>query len=334
MDLASAFEAEGDTARARDAFMQAKSVYPASAEVAFHYGNFLLRQQQYTEAYSEFQQAARTDPKLLPLVISRTWRSSEDVNDLLNRALPANADAYLEAIDFFVSIEQAQPALAVWQRLLALGKPFPLSRAFPLFEDLIREDRADDARRAWPDALTAAELPHDGPLNDSLIWDGNFKRDFENGGLGWRWTLLTGTTIYFDSAPAPNGSRAVRLDFNGASNLTLATPSQFVAVEPSRSYHFHAYMRTQEITTESGIRFSITDPNHAGAVNLLTENFTGSHPWTPFEADFSTGPSTHFLLVGLSRYPSRLFDNKLSGTVWIADVSLAPTVGQTGQPTR
>src|SRR5271170_7994251 len=161
MDLASAYETSGDDARARDAYMRAESVYPASAEVAFHYGNYLLREQQYPEAFQEFQRAVRADPTLLPLVISRTWRSSEDVNDLVNNVLPANADAYLQTLDFFASIHQAQPALAVWSRLVGLGKPFPLPRVFPFFEELIREDLADDARRTWREALAAAGLAHD-----------------------------------------------------------------------------------------------------------------------------------------------------------------------------
>jgi hypothetical protein len=86
-------------------------------------------------------------------------------------------------------------------------------------------------------------------------------------------------------------------------------------------------MRTEGISTESGMRFSIVDPNHGGA-DALTENFTGTHPWTPIEVDVMTGPETHFLLVRLLRVGSRLFDNKLRGTVWIADVSLVPAKGQ------
>ena len=275
MDLASAYEASGDDSRARDAYLRAKSVYPASAEVAFHYGNFLLREQQYPEAFQELQRAVRADPTLLPLAISRTWRSSEDVNELLNSVLPANADAYLQALDFFASIHQAQPALAVWQRLLSLGKPFPLPRVFPFFEELIREDRADDARRAWLEALAAAGLPHDETPNHNLVWNGNFAQDFGNGGLDWRWTPLMGVSIEVDSESAPNGSRAIRMDFNGGSNLSLDAPSEYVPVEPNRAYHFHAYMRTEAITTESGMRFSVTDPNHSGALNVLTDNFTG-----------------------------------------------------------
>jgi hypothetical protein len=99
-------------------------------------------------------------------------------------------------------------------------------------------------------------------------------------------------------------------------------------VDAGRSYHFHALLRTDQISTESGPRFSISDPNHSGAVNVLTDNLTGTHSWTASEADFAAGPQTHFVVVRLVRYPSRLFDNKLSGTVWIANLSLVPAVAQ------
>ncbi len=331
MDLASAYEASGDDARARDAYLRAKSAYPASAEVAFHFGNFLLREQEYPEAYAELRRAASADPTLLTLVTSRTWRSSEDVDELLNNVLPANSEAYLLALDFFASIEQAQPGLAVWRRLVDLRKPFPLSRGFPFFEELIREDRAGDASVVWREALAAAGLPHDEPAKGNLVWNGNFARDFAEGGLDWRWTPLIDAGMTVDPEPGPNGSRAIRVDFNGGTNLPLGAPAQFVPVEPGRRYHFHAYMRTEEITTESGMRFNLTDPNHNGAVSVQTENFTGSHPWTSVEADFDTGADTHFVLVQLFRAPSRLFENKLEGTVWIADVSITPLGAPSGQ---
>lgn len=334
MDLGSAYEAAGDAGRARDAFAQAQSEYPASADVAFHYGNFLLRQQDFPEAYKELRQAVRADPTLLPLTISRAWRSSEDADQLLDNVLPQDTASYLQALDFLASIHRGEPALAVWQRLLALGKTLPIARTFPFFDELIREDRADEASRAWRRALAAAGLPHDEPANDSAIWNGNFAKDFTNGGLDWRWTPTTGVAISFDTEPPPGGSRAIRLDFSGGNNVSLEAPSEYVAVEPNRRYHFHAYERTDAVTTESGISFSITDPNHAGALNLNTDNFTGSRPWTSVDADLATGAQTHFLLVWVHRNPSRFFDNKLGGTAWIADVSLVPANPQTGQSSQ
>jgi tetratricopeptide (TPR) repeat protein len=334
MDLASAYEAAGEDARARDAFARAKAVYPASAVVAFDYGNFLLRQGKPAEGFAELRKAVNADPNLLPLAISRSWKASGDVNQLLNELLPANAEPYSQAVDFFASSGRLEAALAAWQRLIALHQPLSLPRAFPFIDQLIHDDRSDNARLVWLQALAAAGLPHEPPRGGSLIWNGDFANNFLNGGLDWRWGDVIGADFSFDSAPSRGGSRAVRLDFSGGRNIELGAPAQFVPVEPGRTYHFHALMRTDGITTESGLQFWIWDPNHKNAVSVATENFTGLHDWTPLDADVAAGPETHFLLVQLVRRPSRLFDNKLGGTVWIADVTLVPSNMQTGQPTK
>ena len=330
MDMANALETGGDAAGAERAFEQAQALYPASGEVAFHYGNFLLREQKYAEANAELRRAVAADPTLLPLAISRAWRASGDVNELLDQVLPANVDAYLQALDYFAAIRQADPALVVWKRIQGTGKFVALGQTFPLLDELIREDRADDARRVWSEALAAAGLPNDEPTNGSVIWNGTFDSDFEEGGLGWRWNPLDGASIDFDMEPAPGGGRAVRLDFSGDDNITLDAPAEYAAVEPNRRYHFHAEIRTSNLSTESGVRFAIVDPNHAGAVNFASDNFTGTQAWTSIDSDITTGSETHFLQVRVNRPPSRLFDNKLSGTAWIADVWLIPADGSTG----
>ncbi len=330
MNLAGAYEANDDLKGAQEAFEHARAVYPLSAEVAWNYGNFLLRQDQDAAGYAQIRHAVQSDPSFLTLAISRVWRSSHDVNILLDQVLPANADAYFQAINFFASIRQPDPALIVWRRFVALGKPFALPRVFPFLDELIVADRSSDAARVWVEALTAGGLPHDPPLKHSLIWNGDFAHDFENGGLGWRWNAPVGAAIDFDTPPPSAGVRSVRLDFGGGSNLEITEPLQFVAVEPARKYHFHAYMETEGISTESGMRLSISDPNHNAVVNLLTENLTGSHKWTAIDLDLTTGPDTHFLVVHLYRTASRLFENKLSGTVWLADVTLIPADAQPG----
>ena len=330
MDVASASETKGDVTGARQAFERAQAVYPASGEVDFYYGNFLLRQQEYPAAYDELRRAVTADPKLLPLVISRAWRSNDDVNVLLDQVLPANIDAYMQALDFFGGTHQADAALVVWERIRQMGTVVPLAETFPLLDELIRDDRADDAQRVWREAVAMAGMPNGETARGSLIWDGDFHADFTNGGLGWRWDSPPGTSIDFDLQPGPNGSRAVRLDFTGGANVNLDAPFEYVPVAPNQHYHFHASMRTEEITTESGMRFAIGDPNHKDAVSVVSDSVTGTQPWTAVNEDIATGPETHFLVVRVVRYPSRLFDNKLSGTAWIADVSLIPSDVSTG----
>jgi len=334
VDLGSAYELAGDDGQARHAYEQARASYPLSGLVSWRYGNFLLRQQQYPEAFAEIQRSVRADPLLLPLAISRVWRSTENVNQLLDQVLPADNDAYFQALDFFQSIHEAGPGLTVWHRIIDLKMPFALARSFPFLDELISENRADDTRQVWHEALAATGSADPKPTDRSVIWDGSFTQDFLKGGLGWRWDSPLGASIDFDSTPRPGSGRSVRLDFGGGANLDLVQPAEFVPVEPNQTYHFRAEIRTERITTESGMRFSLVDPRNGGAANIITENLTGSHPWTTVEADLKTGPNTHFLNVRLVRGQSLLFDNKLSGTAWIGDISLIPSDTPVQQATR
>lgn len=47
-------------------------------------------------------------------------------------SLRSDLDAYLQALDFFGSAHEAEPALAVWDCLLKLGRFVPFVRTFPL----------------------------------------------------------------------------------------------------------------------------------------------------------------------------------------------------------
>jgi tetratricopeptide (TPR) repeat protein len=323
-DLSSAYEASGDFDRARHALESAHEAYPASADVRWDLGNFLLREGKYSEGLAQIHEAVVIDPRLLPQAIRRGWRSTQDINELLDQMLPPDLDAYFQTLDFLASIQAADGTLVVWKRLMALGRPFPISRAFPVLDGLIRQDRAADARQVWRDALANAGLPNREPADHSVVWDGTFDQDFPNGGFGWRADAIHGVSADFDTNTFHSPPRSLRMDFSGATNADLREPFEYVPVEPGHAYRFRAYLRTEAISTESGIRFYVFDPNHSGAVDLLTPGLTGTHEWTLQEAELTTGAATHILEIGLRRLPSRLFDNRLSGSAWLDDVSLIP----------
>lgn len=325
IDLATAYGQTGNVGKANDAFERAGAEYPTSAEVAWQYGNFLLREHQVQKGLREVHRAVAGDPALIPLAISRIWISTHDVNALLDRALPRTTDAYFQALDFFLSMHDANSSLTVWNRLTKLNQPFALVNAFPFLDALIAADRGADATKVWLEAIHASGTTYEPPLGSSLIWNGRFAESFANGGLGWRWDSPVGVEINFDQPRVASPARSVRLDFGGGNNTDLEAPAEYVAVQPNSAYRFTAYLKTEAISTESGVRFSISDPNHRGAVDVTTDNLTGTHPWTEAKADVVTGPETRFLVLRLYRPPSRLFDNKLSGTAWIADVSLTPS---------
>ncbi len=324
LDLASGYEDLGDMTKARAAYDRAEAVYPISALVAWNYGNFLVRAGNNQAGYGKVRTAVSSDPKLLPLAISRTWRSGESVDDLVNEALPPTREAYLQALTFFTQIRQVDAALQVWQRLVSLHQRVAIADTIAFQDILIGNDRSEDERRIWREALGMSETSVSEPAGHSLIWNGNFASDFVNGGLDWRWAPVAGLSASFDSPAGTAAGRSIRVDFGGGSNIELGQPSQYVPVESSHRYHFRGWIRTEEITTESGVRFFINDPNHVNAVNFTSDNLTGTHPWMAVDGEVTTGPETHFLWVRLIRAPSRLFENKVSGSAWISNISLVP----------
>jgi hypothetical protein len=114
----------------------------------------------------------------------------------------------------------------------------------------------------------------------------------------------------------------LRIIFDGSSNLDFGHVFQYVPVQPSTRYRFSASMRVQGITSDSGPRFQVCDAYNIADLFLSTENFTGTSTWSQQNAVFMTKPDTNLLLIRVARLMSSRFDNKSSGTVWIADVSL------------
>ena len=266
-----------------------------------------------------------SDPKLVPLAVSRVWHLSQDANVLLNQVLPPEQDAYFQAIDFMEENRQPVAALLIWQRLLSLGKPIELRRSFPLLWLLIESDLGADASRVWREALAAAGLPHNEPASQSLIWNGDFARDFLNGGLDWRWSSFLSALrlVSMRRLLRPKAGRCGSISAGAKTWISWSLSSLFQS-SPAGDTIFMQMLKTEGITTENGISFLISDPNH-GAAMVATENFTGTRPWTPVDVDYTTTPATHFMSIQVRRAPSRLFDNKLSGTAWIGNVSLTPS---------
>jgi len=322
MDLAGAYEMLGATSRAREAYEHAKLDHLVSPEVAWRYGSFLLRQNDTSKAFAEFRVALMRDPKLETSAVAQSWKAGASASQILNEILPAQSQYYLVALDFFLSQRQDAAALEIWSRLLDLKQPFEIQQAVPLVNDLIAQDRAEEARSVWQQALTATHSAVDASGESSVLFNGGFEHDLIDGGFDWRETPVQGASFDIDTGVAHSGPRSLRINFDGSVNLDFAHLLQWVAVQPRSRYRFAAYLRTEGISTDNGVRFQVYDPHHPTVPQTLTADLTGTHPWSLVDAELTTGPETHLLAIVLRRLPSRKFDNKLQGTVWVDDVSL------------
>jgi tetratricopeptide (TPR) repeat protein len=322
MDLASAYETAGDLAQAEQAFRKARDLYPISAEAAWRLGNFLLRQSRVPEAFQQIHDAVSIDPKLTALAVSRCWRSTQDIDQILRIVLPDKQDQNWGAIQFFVQAREPAPAMALWTRIAAHQPSFAASDAFSLLDMLFETGHVDDARIVWKQALLAARIPPDADSTGSLVWNGGFERDLLNGGFDWRLRPIEGAEMDWDEQSVHSGRRSLRLDFDGSANVDFQNVWQHVAVQPSSRYRLSAFFRAEDLSTDSGMRFEIRDVSHPGNPARFTPNIVGTQPWTRADLDFATSPDTRLLQIVLRRTRSEKLGNKIRGTVWVDDVAL------------
>ncbi len=331
LDLARAYETSGEADHARGAFERAKTAHPISSEVAWRFGSFLLRRGQLSLALAELRRSFLADPRHLHPALDLCWRASRDVELILDGLLPPESSFHLQALAYFISRQEIDPALATWNRFQALGRPFEFRRVIPLLNALIREDRLVEARDVWQQALAVSRVMPDQPGLLPAVWNGGFEEELLGGGFGWRKPRVAGASFDFDTTTARAGQRSLRITFDGSANLNFQHLVQYVLVKPHNRYRFEAFLRTEAISSDSGMRFRIYDPRRPASLDVVTPNLVGTVPWSLQEVQITTGPETRLLAIALRRLPSRKFDNKLQGSVWVDDVSLTP-LGNPGTP--
>jgi len=162
----------------------------------------------------------------------------------------------------------------------------------------------------------------------NLVFNGSFESEILSGGLDWHVYPIQGVEVSLDRRTYFDGTRSLRLDFDGKENLDYVQVFEFVPVEPNTDYLFVAYFRAQGLTTDSGPRFQILDAHNRSRLWVETPGVTGTRLWAPQQVEFRTGPETRIVLVRLNRPPSHMFENRIGGTLWVDRVSLrAMTAG-------
>ncbi len=325
LDLGSALEFEDNIADARKSFLEAKRVYPLSAEVAWRYGNFLLRQGELENAFAEIRLAVAADPKHGGEAFSRCWHADPDLDLILDRVLPANRDVYLAVIFDLASEDRTEPALKVWSRLEALHPKLELRQVFPLMNLLIRGSRMEVAKRVWGEAVRFSELSTRPDPTGSVIWDGGFETGAVGGGFAWEYPAsFNSVQIRLDTREKHSGRQSLRLQFNGKRNLDFENACVIAPVQPSTSYRFSGWVRTRGLTIDEGLRFSLRSVDVANARVFLTPEVHGSEPWTLVEASWTSEKESHGVQICIRRNASGRLENEIRGTAWVDDVALIP----------
>jgi hypothetical protein len=254
-------------------------------------------------------------------------RVVNDPQTIADKVLPAGNDPALELqfVSFLSTHGQLEHAYPVWTKVVARLRPFPFSLAQPYLDQLMKAGDYGKAEVVWRD------LEHLGIIDqppstdgDELVFNGGFERAPLGSGFDWRsWEELY-PSVEFSDSTAHQGAHCLRIDFTVKRNDSYEPVFQSVPVSPGQHYLLSAYVRSKDITSESGPRLRVLDPDHPEVLDQSTEGTVGTTGWHRISLGFSAGADTKLVRLSVWRPRSRSFPFEISGSFWLDDVSLKP----------
>jgi len=325
VDLAEAYDGEGEAGKARAAFLSAQRVYPLSADVAWSYGNFLLRQGDDGAGFAQLRKALELDPKRAAEAFSRAAREEPDVNVVLDKVVPPSALTYLPILHILSDAGDLDAAQMVWNRLIGLHPSVALGEVVPFFNALIHARRPADAAQLWLQAVAIMINPPPDDPPGSLLWDGGFESGFSGGGFSWQFLPASrDTQIGFDTAEKHSGARSMRILFNGRENVNFSDVCHPFVPEPGKHYLLTGWVKTQSLTSSEGVRLEVFAFSGKGNVAAQTDEIHGTQPWTQLQLSWTAPQDSGFGHVCAKRNMSALPGSHIQGAAWMDDFGMVP----------
>lgn len=323
IDLANGCELAGQAECAGHAYEKAVSLAPVRPDFIWDLANYWLRIGDNEKALDRFAQFVRLVPSARERTFALLNRAIHDPVLIWQRVIRPSGDPQTELayLNFYKKQDAQAETAPLWAEVMAEGKPFPASVAVPYVDRLLEAMEYDQAKLAWSD-LQARGIIHAKAADDDLVFNGNFEDKPLNGGFDWR--LHDQSYLYLDVAQPASCRQAhcLYMNFTVPQNLEYEPVYQIIPVKPHQLYSLSAYVRSQEITSDSGPRLKVVDPQCETCTNAMTPQVIETRPWHKVEATFFTGPRTRVVKLSVFRPRSRVFPMEISGEFWMDSISV------------
>ena len=325
-DLASACQSIGDTQcadRATEHLLKLCPMVPYYHQLA---AESYLRKNRLDESLAQFRRLLELDPIYATDTCAALLTVFEPDVIFQKVATSMNSMGQVGYVDFLSAQGDNDAAYRIWSYVAANPGPFPVSSVQPYLERLINLGRIEEAAHVWQDLERRRLVKRsDVEAKDNLVFNSGFEGLPLNAGFDWR----TGSTNYlaldFAASGGYHGAHCLRVDFAVGRNNEYEPVYQIVPVHSNQTYSLKAYVRSQDITSTSGLCLRVSDTQQRGFEDAISETTVGTTEWHAVSLSFSTGPETESVRLSLWRPGGRIFPMEISGSFWLDAVTLQCT---------
>jgi hypothetical protein len=328
LTLASACESLRDNACADQALQRALVFSPMVPAVWWAAGNHHLRAERPEAALSCFRHLLELSSDYAVPTFDLTLHTYGDSKMILEKVVGGGKEPRLALsfADFLSANNDFDAAHQAWTQVADSGSPFPFVAVRPYLERLMNRGRYQEARAIWLhlQRLGVVAKPA-GSEQDNLVYNGGFEQPPLEAGFDWRSQQSPYASVDFADSPPYEGTRCLRVDFTVSQNDEFEPVYQVIPVVPNQAYTLAAYVRSRDVTSDSGPRLRVTDPACSSCLDASTATTVGTTPWHTVTLNFFAGPQTQAVRVSVWRPRSQTFPTEITGTFWLDAVSLKAT---------
>ena len=317
-DLGEAFYGAGQTEQARRCYTSALALGPNIPPILLGAAQFNQKLGEENRAL-ELASSALAQTNIYTNAIFDWFEAAKlPVSHILARGLPQNPSIYRAYLRHVRGAREAPETKQVWNATFSRGYvDDQLAREYVGW--VYGREEYEYAAETWAAYLGDRAQ---GYLKSNWMFNGDFESEILPVPFDWRISESDGIMIERDADIKHSGSYSLRITLAGKQNLTQIPVSQSAVVTPGR-YHFEAYIKTQDLTTDQGISLHLSDASGASHVNWTTEPLLGTNDWHKYSTDFCIAPKTKLVQLNLTRQSSLKFDSLIKGTMWIDSVKLS-----------
>lgn len=328
LDLGAALELQGKIDPAEACLRRADFLAPNLPASQWAIANFFLLHGNVKETFRHFKVVLSGTNTYTQAIFNTAWKASSDPKQILDELIPNQAGPEFDYLYFLLGRQRWAEADDVWARIAASPEKFPAEQA-RLYTDVLifNLHRPDRAYEVWSDLFKKGLIqPTEDQVSQTLIFNGHFEQEPTNLGFDWRIFPMEGVYAGLDETAYRSAGHSVLIQFSGKQNVDYRNVYQVVRVKPNHPYRLTWSMKTEGITTDSGLRMEVRDLYDPRALDQFSDSLVGTtEGWSTSTMDFKTGPKTELIQVIVARPPSRKLDNQIAGKAWVDDVSLVST---------
>lgn len=314
LDLGTVRDELGDSEGALRAFDQAVARAPYYAHTKWQRANLRLRMGRYDEAFAELRDAAKSNRRYLPTLLDLAWGLS-------------NQDAALA--QQLAGVEDSDSRITFTRFLARKGRGNETVEQFRV----VKGNMSDEVRREIVKALlesksysAAYEVWSFGnSASNGGVYDGSFESAINLNEVGFGWTVLREpgkVSISIDPSQKDDGTKSLRLAFDGNSDPSSQLISQIVLIKSQRRYRLNFSVKAKEIVSGG---LPIISVRQAAKDELIASSSTlpqSSDSWQKLSIEFSTPENCEAVILSLTRNGCATSPCPMFGVLWLDSFSL------------